>query len=163
MVNKKIVVVAPFILCACAGIGQKPPDVTLDGGIPKPKEQVIRLALGSSATFPGHPMNTHFSVNIKSVNGKPINGNVLQLSPGKYEVEYRCYKKFGTNDTGGAESVGTYKVDLSSKDIGSTYYPWVDGVRDGIKESGGGYYTSYGRCWISQFTTVNPWLPQYSR
>ncbi len=143
------------------GCATKPPapDFRIDGGTLQPAEQVVRLALHTSRTYPSRPMNSWWAVDIVAVDGKPIPPNtaVVQLASGKHVLQYSCSYKFQLNDTGGARSDGTTEFTMPA---GTLYFPYVNGRMTSSKNYGAAGINSTGVCGISSFETANPrWLP----
>jgi len=120
-----------------------------------PAEQVARLALHSSRTFPGRPTSAWWWVDVIAVDAKPMPNDpaVVEVVPGQHALEYMCLLKFQFNDTGGAKSQGTIKVWFEA---GKTYYAHVSGKMTSHQSVGASGIKSQGDCAIESISETNP-------
>lgn len=123
--------------------------------IPHPAEQVARLVLHSSRSFPGQPASAWWWVDVIGLDGKPMPSDpaVVQVVPGQHTLEYMCLMNFQFNDTGGAKSQGTIKA---SFEAGKTYYAHVSGKMSSHQSIGASGVKSQGHCAIDSFSETNP-------
>lgn len=152
--DKAVGMVSIAGLLALVGCATSTPVARLDGQPLTKNEDAIKIALHPSKTFPGRPFDTHWYVDIESIDGQVVPDKTvfIQLSPGEHTLTYACRVRMSPTDLGGATSKRSTKVTLGA---GKTYYAYARGTFNTTKTSGG-YVESNGTCSISDFSTENP-------